>query len=231
MENILEKKEELLRLNKKKIELEEQISELMDYLTGPGMPGIEGTLLDRSGFPKAGLDFISIKTARHELICKENDLKHLMEIIERKMMAYFGDLSNNKNENNSKEDEERKEYSNENEERNTETFSEEQKLHNTKIDLKESFAKIVKIEKGSPADEAGLMIGDEILTFNKILYKGVSHDPLIILSEIAKNKIGEQIPISLVRKNNENNLVFLNINIVPHIWNGRGILGCEFQIL
>ena len=154
-----------------------------------------------------------------------------MEIIERKMMAYFEDLNNNKYEDNSKEYEEKKEYSNDNEERNSETFSEEQKLHNTKIDLKESFAKIVKIEKGSPADEAGLMIGDEIITFNTILYKGVSHDPLITLSEIAKNKIDEQIPISLVRKNNENNLVFLNINIVPHIWNGRGILGCEFQIL
>ena len=97
--------------------------------------------------------------------------------------------------------------------------------------LKEPFAKIVSLEKGSPADEAGLKVGDEIITFNRILFKNVSHDTLMTLSEISKNKIDEEIPISLVRKNSQNTLEVIHIYIVPHTWNGRGILGCKFKIL
>ena len=67
--------------------------------------------------------------------------------------------------------------------------------------------------------------------FNGVLYKGVSHNPLITLSEIVKNKIGEEIPVSIVRKNKDNILHMEKLNIIPHTWNGRGVLGCKFQII
>ena len=97
--------------------------------------------------------------------------------------------------------------------------------------MKEAFAKIVSVESGSPAEEAGLKPEDHIVNFNGILYKGVSHNPLITLSEIVKNKIGEKIPITIVRKNKENILELANLDIIPHTWNGRGVLGCKFQII
>ena len=97
--------------------------------------------------------------------------------------------------------------------------------------MKEAFAKIVSVENGSPAEEAGLKPEDHIINFNGILYKGVSHNPLITLSEIVKSKIGEEIPVSIVRKNKDNILEMNNLKIIPHTWNGRGVLGCKFQII
>ena len=110
-----------------------------------------------------------------------------------------------------------------------------QKMIKKKVDaednMKEAFAKIVSVEKGSPADEAGLKAEDHIIKFNEILYKGVSYNPLITLSEIVKSKIGEEIPISVVRKNKDNILQMEKLKIIPHTWNGRGVLGCKFQII
>ena len=232
MEKKLDKREELLELDKEKRKLEEKITELTEYLTGPGMPGVEGSLLDKEGFPLAGLDLVSIRTARHELICKQNDLKNLMEKIEKKMMAYFEEINNNRMEEEDSKEEGKNTNSNIKEETSAGAFSEDQKNNNKpKEELKEPFAKIVSVEFGSPAEEAGLKAEDAIINFNGILYKGVSYNPLMTLSEIVKTKIGEEIPISVVRKNDENILIVVNLKIVPHTWEGKGVLGCKFQIL
>ena len=227
MEKSLDKREELLQLDKEKMKLEEKISNLTDYLNGPGMPGVDGSLIDKDGFPNPGLDLVSIRTARHDLICTQNDLKNLMEKIEKKMSAYFEELNNNKIEEQIKEDEKKSTIK---EEATAGTFSEDQSNKNQMNAIKEPFAKIVSVEKGSPAEEAGLKVEDAIIQFG-ILNKSVSHNPLSTLAEIVKSKIGEEIPVSLVRKNNENILVVEKLNIIPHTWNGRGVLGCKFQIL
>ena len=231
MENEINKREELLQLDKEKKKLEERISELIDYLSGPGMPGIDGSLIDKDGFPKQGLDLVSIREARHELIYKQNDLKFLMEKIEKKMMIYFEELSKNKKEK-FLDDENciKNKNINQKEETTADACGEEEKNQQEK-NLREPFAKIVNVEKGSPADEAGLKPEDDIIVFNGILYKGASHNPLNTLADIVRNKIGQQIPISIVRKNSDNILQVVNLDIIPHTWNGKGVLGCKFQII
>ena len=230
MEIKLDKREELLQLDKEKKKLEEKIFSLTEYLTGPGMPGVDGSLIDKDGFPKQGLDLVTIRTVRHDLICTQNDLKNLMEKIEKKMISYFEEINNNKKE--EIQEEEKKENINAKEEATAGAAAEDD---NKKVDaednMKEAFAKIVSVEKGSPADEAGLKAEDQIIKFNEILYKGVSYNPLITLSEIVKSKIGEEIPISVVRKNKDNILQMEKLKIIPHTWNGRGVLGCKFQII
>ena len=224
------KREELLQLDKEKKKLEEKIASLTEYLTGPGMPGVDGSLIDRDGFPKPGLDHVTIRTVRHDLICAQNDLKNLMEKIEKKMASYFEELNNNKME----EDEEEVKKDNKigKEETTADACGEDMnKKNNIEENMKEAFAKIVSVENGSPAEEAGLKPDDHIINFNGILYKGVSHNPLITLSEIVKSKIGEEILISIVRKNKDNILELNKLKIIPHTWNGRGVLGCKFQII
>jgi 26S proteasome non-ATPase regulatory subunit 9 len=230
MEKKIDKREELLQLDKEKKKLEEKIASLTDFLTQPGMPGINGSLIDKDGFPKEGLDLVTIRTVRHDLICAQNDLKNLMEIIEKKMMAYFEELNKDKIEEESKE-EEKKSNSNIKEETTADACSEDKNNNNIQENLKEPFAKIVNVEKGSPADEAGLKPEDDIIVFNGILYKGASHNPLNTLADIVRNKIGQQIPISIVRKNSDNILQVVNLDIIPHTWNGKGVLGCKFQII
>ena len=231
MEAKLDKRQELLQLDKEKKKLEEKIADLTDYLTQPGMPGVDGSLIDKDGFPKEGLDLVPIRTARHDLICTQNDLNNLMEKIEKKMMAYFEELNNNKMEEESKEEEDKNHNSNIKEETTAGACSEDKNTNNIKENIKEPFAKIVSVENDSPADEAGLKPEDAIINFNGILYKGVSHNPLMTLSEIVKSKIGEEIPISVIRKNKENILTIENLKIVPHTWSGRGFLGCKLIIL
>ena len=224
------KREELLELDKEKKKLEEKIASLTEYLTGPGMPGVDGSLIDRDGFPKPGLDHVTIRTVRHDLICTQNDLKNLMEKIEKKMASYFEELNNNKME--EEEEEVKKDNKIGKEETTADACDEEiNKKNNIELNMKEAFAKIVSVENGSPAEEAGLKPDDHIINFNGILYKGVSHNPLITLSEIVKSKIGEEIPMSIVRKNKDNILEMNKIKIIPHTWNGKGVLGCKFQII
>ena len=230
MEIKLDKREELLQLDKEKKKLEEKIATLTEYLTQPGMPGVDGSLLDRDGFPKPGLDLVSIRTARHDLICTQNDLSNLMETIEKKMMAYFEELNNNKMEEESKE-EEKNSNSNIKQEATAGACADDQNNNKTTENMQEPFAKIASVEKGSPADEAGLMEGDAIINFNGILYKGVSKNPLITFKDIVTSKIGEAIPLSVVRKNKENILEVANLKITPHSWSGKGVLGCKLQIL
>ena len=226
----IDKREELLQLDKEKRKLEEKIASLTEYLTGPGMPGIDGSLIDRDGFPKPGLDHVTIRTVRHDLICTQNDLKNLMEKIEKKMAAYFQELNNNKTE--EIKEEPKNNIFNNKEEKTTDAVDEDKKKENdTEQNMREAFAKIISVENGSPAEEAGLKPEDHIINFNGILYKGVSHNPLITLSEIVKSKIGEEIPISIVRKNKDNILEMEKLYIIPHTWNGRGVLGCKFQII
>ena len=230
MEMKIDKREELLQLDKEKMKLEEKIATLTDYLNGPGMPGVEGSLIDKDGFPKPGLDHVTIRTIRHDLICTQNDLNNLMGTIEKKMMAYFEELNNNKMEEESQE-EDKKANSNIKQEATAGACADDQNNNKTVENMQEPFAKIASVEGGSPADEAGLKEGDAIINFNEILYKGVSKNPLITFKEIVTNKIGEKIPLSVVRKNKENILEVVNLNIVPHSWSGKGVLGCKLQIL
>ena len=231
MDANIDKREELLQLDKEKKKLEEKIASLTEYLTGPGMPGVDGSLIDKDGFPLQGIDHVTIRTVRHDLICTQNDLKNLMEKIEKKMAIYFEELNNNKKTEEIKE-ESNKNIINNREEKTADAVDEDQnKKNDMEQNMKEAFAKIVSVENGSPAEEAGLKPEDHIINFNGILYKGVSHNPLITLSEIVKSKIGEEIPISIVRKNKNNILEMEKLNIIPHTWNGRGVLGCKFQII
>ncbi len=230
MEINTDKREELLKLDKERKKLEEKIASLTEFLNGPGMPGIDGSLIDRDGFPKPGLDHVTIRTVRHDLICTQNDLKNLMEKIEKKMASYFEEINNKKSE--EIEEEPKKNIFNNKEEKTTDAVDEDKNKENDmEQNMKEAFAKIVSVEIGSPAEEAGLKPEDHIINFNGVLYKGVSHNPLITLSEIVKNKIGEEIPVSIVRKNKDNILHMEKLNIIPHTWNGRGVLGCKFQII
>ena len=230
MEINSDKREELLKLDKERKKLEEKIASLTEFLNGPGMPGVDGSLIDRDGFPKPGLDHVTIRTVRHDLICTQNDLKNLMEKIEKKMASYFEEINNKKSQ--EIEEEPKKNIFNNKEEKTTDAVDEDKNKENDmEQNMKEAFAKIVSVEIGSPAEEAGLKPEDHIINFNGVLYKGVSHNPLITLSEIVKNKIGEEIPVSIVRKNKDNILHMEKLNIIPHTWNGRGVLGCKFQII
>ena len=222
---------DLLKLDKQRLEIEKEINELTDFLTQPGMPGIDGNLIDKDGFPIAGVDLYAVRQARQKLIMKQNDLKNLMNIIETKMSKYFEDI----NKENKKEDELNFNQNNNNYINKEEPIAIpvlEEKIQNNNNNIKkEPFITITEITEKSPAEEAGLKVNDNIITFDNILYKGVSKNPLQTLAEIVKDKIGQDIPIEILRKNDDNILEVKHLTLRPHIWEGRGVLGCKLNLI
>ena len=50
----------LLGLDKQRLKLEDEIMQLTNFLNSEGMPGVDGSLIDREGFPIANVNLIVI---------------------------------------------------------------------------------------------------------------------------------------------------------------------------
>ena len=73
-------REDVMRLMAKKESLEAELKALQDVL---GEAGMEQPLVDSEGYPRADVDVYQVRHARHDIRCKQNDLKSLMKDIER----------------------------------------------------------------------------------------------------------------------------------------------------
>lgn len=223
------KRDELLKLDLERKEIEKEIFKLTEYLTGEGMPGVDGSLVDKEGFPLPNLDLYSIREARHNLIMKQNDLKHLMETIESKMAIYFNEINQNKPQESIFTDKKKEEIDN----KDPIAISAPQNKPKfiPSAETFEPFATVTEVTSGSPAEECGLIQGDSIISFDTILTKGKSPNPLQTLAKLTNDKINKKIPVRIIRKNKEGILETINLSLIPHHWSGRGILGCKLNLL
>ena len=110
------------------------------------------------------------------------------------------------------------------------TISVQEEAPKTQSTIKIPIAWIGSVTEGSPADEAGLKAGDGIINFDKSVYYGVSNNPLQKIAEIVGKKIGHEILVEIIRKDEENKVEYLNITLVPHSWEGQGVLGCKLNL-
>ncbi len=81
---------------------------------------------------------------------------------------------------------------------------------------------IDEILDGSPASEAGLVDGDELLAFGPVTTLA-SADPMSAIPAVVKDGVGR--PIKLVVRRGEVQEKYL----VPKAWGGRGLLGCHLS--
>lgn len=101
----------------------------------------------------------------------------------------------------------------------------------TKTNFKLPFAYVSNITEDSPAEESGLMDGDQILTFDNIVYKGASSNPLQKISEIVGAKIEKEITVEISRIGENEQKQNLTIKLIPHKWSGQGVLGCKLNLI
>ena len=66
-------REDLLKLMKEKDDIEKSIMDITEYLNAPGMPGLQGNLVDAEGFPRADLDLFEVRKMRNRLACLQTD--------------------------------------------------------------------------------------------------------------------------------------------------------------
>lgn len=76
-------KEEVMRLIEKKEQIERAINDNGHVLTANKNVGMNESLLDGEGFPRADIDVYAVRQARHQIICSQNDLKAIMKEIEK----------------------------------------------------------------------------------------------------------------------------------------------------
>ena len=68
---------------------------------------------------------------------------------------------------------------------------------------------------GSPADAAGLKVGDQIVSF------GGETSTLMNLSGIVSQNENRSVPVTVVRS-----AARVELSLTPRLWSGRGLLGC-----
>ena len=198
-------REKVLKYAEEKEKIEREMKEIVEYLSGPGMPGVKGSLVDAEGFPLSGVDLYQIRQARQRHNILNTDYTCLMSKIEAELHSYFG---NSESVNNIiKEDV---------------PIRIEIGLNDTPV----PFAEISEITEGSPAHTAGLIVHDKVISFGNINY--TNHNALNNLASFVRENEGNQIRIAVL-KPSENRVVTLNIT--PQRWSGAGILGCRLKPL
>jgi 26S proteasome regulatory subunit N4 len=87
---------------------------------------------------------------------------------------------------------------------------------------KTPFLNVNSIAEGSPAEESGLQVKDEISQFGEIEKKDIDTYGLKILSDYVQRNVNQKIKITITRKYQEMELEF-----IPKVWSGKGLLGCH----
>jgi len=80
-------RQELLALQKKRDEKEQEILAYQDVLKTQNV-GMDGALVDESGFPRVDVDVYQVRTARNKIICLSNDCRQLTLEMEEKLHQF-----------------------------------------------------------------------------------------------------------------------------------------------
>lgn len=186
-------------LVKQKDTIEKEITSIIQYLKSPGNLGLSGGLIDEEGFPIADVGkIIDVRTARHNLACKQNDHIAIMKEIEEGLYALHQNYKLR--------------------EKPTSTTKKETPKREEKAPLKKPFAIVAEVTQDSPSSKSGLQKDDLIIEFGTVDY-----DNNRALKAVA-DVVQENTPIRLQILRDSHPTY---ISLVPAKWEGRGLLGYE----
>ncbi|XP_047308142.1 26S proteasome non-ATPase regulatory subunit 9 [Impatiens glandulifera] len=206
-------KAETFSLMDKRTNLESEMNTIIDRLSQPGGPGLSGNLLDSEGFPRADFDIPSIRADRNRLSVLRNDHKDLTEKINQNIEVLH---SGKKTDHISSSP-------------TINTGSNSSMIMSSSsmdVDIKAAnvpFAFVDEISESCPAAEDGLQLGDQIVSFGSV----DSRDNLLQrLAAEAQTNRDHPVTVVVLRQG-----ALVDLKIVPRQWQGRGLLGCHFQLL
>mmetsp|Transcript_2521 Transcript_2521/g.4164 ORF Transcript_2521/g.4164 Transcript_2521/m.4164 type:complete len:225 (+) Transcript_2521:232-906(+) len=212
---------ELLVLQAKKLEIEEEASLLLEVLNSCGpdgspAPGLSQPLVDAEGYPRSDIDLYVVRQQRHRLAVLKTDRKKVEADIEAKLVELHRAIQH------------------EPQEEKTEVSSPKKFIAKSPKALKTSTKKgddcvplavVNQVMKGSPAELAGLEEGDRILEFGQIKQlanMGVKQATLGDISAVVGSNINQTVPVVVLRDGSS-----VSLSLVPQQWAGRGVLGCH----
>ncbi|XP_041361741.1 26S proteasome non-ATPase regulatory subunit 9-like [Gigantopelta aegis] len=186
-------------LMKKKNELESSIKELHELLDSQKGVGTDGILVDNEDFPRADIDVYSVRHARRQLACFQNDHKDVMLEIENELYRIHAAAR---------------------QQRGGEESMDTQPPPSGGSKQRLPFAVIDRVEPGSPAQQSGLDVGDEVVLFGSI--SAENFDSLQTIGALVQHSKGNSISLTVLRKGQE-----VRLSLTPQTWSGRGLLGCN----
>mmetsp|Transcript_8896 Transcript_8896/g.19564 ORF Transcript_8896/g.19564 Transcript_8896/m.19564 type:complete len:227 (-) Transcript_8896:7-687(-) len=206
--------EEFQKLVLEKEQLEKEIKGLQEYLEEDGMPGISGPLVDSEGFPRADLDVYAIRKARNRFACAQTDHVELMKKIEQMLVNIHSGSRVSVPRPSAAPKEDMVDGREDGNERSSDV-----KLPPP------AFAWIDEVSEGSPAQDAGLAVGDRISRFGDVsLDIGDLKACFAAIAQLVPTKAGEALDVLVFRGSPPSKAT---LSLTPRQWAGRGLLGCH----
>ncbi|KAH7559691.1 hypothetical protein BM1_03325 [Bipolaris maydis] len=197
----------LQELIAEKDRVEAELKALGQVLDSHGVRMSTGlTTLD--GFPRSDIDVAQIRTTRARIIWLKNDYKDLMSRIEKGLHEHHARLAEQAN--------------------NPAAASQTQPEANAPpATLEAPFANVNSVVAGSPAETAGLRVGDTITKFGWIDW--TNHERLSRVAEVVSQNEGVPIAVKALRPNVSGGPAeSVQMQLTPRRnWGGRGLLGCH----
>ncbi|KAI9722182.1 MAG: putative 26S proteasome regulatory subunit [Chrysothrix sp. TS-e1954] len=190
-----------------KQQLEGELNALGDVLVSHGVTMRTGlTTLD--GFPRADIDVAQIRTTRARIIHLRNDHKALMSRIETGLHSHFATSAA---------------AGRAPSDPTMSSAASDQELSTSAA----TFAKVNSVVPSSPADTAGLKVGDRIQTFGEANW--LNHEKLSKVAQIVGQSEGVPVIVAVIRRRPDADVWDQRrLTLVPKSnWGGRGLLGCH----
>lgn len=177
-------------------------------------------LLTPDGYPRADIDVAQIRTTRARIVRLKNDYKWLMEKIEKGLEDHHADLANAP----SVEDASNGAASST---ERTGTGFGAAEASGTAPTIEAPFAKVNSIARSSPAETAGLKVGDKVTRFGYVNW--TNHEKLSKVAQVVQSNEGREVPIKVLRAQEGTAAsISVELKLIPrHNWGGRGMLGCH----
>ncbi|XP_020658393.1 26S proteasome non-ATPase regulatory subunit 9 [Pogona vitticeps] len=186
-------------LLKKKDEIEAQIKAYYEVLEDQKGVGMNEPLVDVEGYPRADVDLYQVRTARHNIVCLQNDHKALMRQVEEALHQLHA---------RDKEKRERDEA-----EARAEAQGQSQPLPLP-------FARVNAVTPGSPASLSGLQVGDEIVEFGSVNARNFRS--LQDIATVVQHSEEKPLSVTVIRGGER-----VHLGLTPKRWSGKGLLGCN----
>ncbi|KAM5238975.1 26S proteasome non-ATPase regulatory subunit 9 [Ctenodactylus gundi] len=196
---------DIQELMRRKEEIEAQIKANYDVLDGQKGVGMNEPLVDCEGYPRADVDLYQVRTARHNIICLQNDHKAVMKQVEEALHRL---------------------HARDKEKQARDVAEARREALSCQLGQSEShgpplaFAKVNAVSPGSPASFAGLQVDDEIVEFGSVNTQ--NFQSLQNIGSVVQHSEGKPLNVTVIRKGEKHQL-----RLVPTRWAGKGLLGCN----
>ncbi|XP_003420343.1 26S proteasome non-ATPase regulatory subunit 9 isoform X1 [Loxodonta africana] len=198
---------DIQELMRRKDEIEAQIKANYEVLESQKGVGMNEPLVDGEDYPRSDVDLYQVRTARHNIICLQNDHKAVMKQVEEALHQLHA-------------------RDKEKQARDIAEAQNEAMSHRPDLSPSESpcppraFAKVNSISAGSPASLAGLQVDDEIVEFGSVNTQ--NFQSLQNVGSVVQHSEGKPLNVTVIRRGERHQL-----RLVPTRWVGKGLLGCN----